>query len=127
MNKDVWIVAADAICADMNTQLEGVAEPASVEEFEVAQSQVEQVWTQGLTDLKDLGLPTGDEAGAAEVVEAFDELVTVSFEWGDAFVEAGMPTELTGEVEALFRELEAAASNATRLAEAYGLDSCFTA
>lgn len=125
-NKQEWVAAADAICVDMNAQLDDIAEPASLEEFEAAQNQVKQVWTQGLADLDDLGLPADDEAAAAEVMEAFDELATVSFEWSDAFIEAGSPAEMTPEVEALFRELEAAAANATRLADAYGLEHCFT-
>ena len=80
----------------------------------------------GIADLEGLGLPSDDEEAAAEVIDAFDVLVNASFEWSDAFVEAGAIDEMSPEVEALFRELDAASADAARLAGAYGLENCFT-
>jgi len=126
MSKQEWIAAADAICVDMNAQLEGISEPQTIEEMAAAQSQVEDVWRTGLADLEGLGLPSDDEEAAAEVIDAFDVLVNASFEWSDAFVEAGAIDEMSPEVEALFREFDAASADAARLAGAYGLENCFT-
>jgi len=47
-------------------------------------------------------------------------------EWGDAFVAAGEMEEMSPEVEAVFRELDAASADAVRLAGSYGLEHCFT-
>ena len=54
MDKQEWVLAADAVCVDMNTQLEGISEPKTIEEFAAAQSQIEDVWRSGLADLEDL-------------------------------------------------------------------------
>ena len=126
MSKQEWVAAAAAICVDMNAQLEGISEPQTIEELAAAQSQVEDVWRTGLADLEGLGLPSDDQEAAAEVIDAFDVLVNASFEWSDAFVEAGELDEMSPEVEALFRELDAASADAARLAGAYGLENCFT-
>lgn len=126
MSKQEWVAAADAICVDMTEQLEGISEPQTIEEMAAAQSQVEDVWRTGLADLEGLGLPSDDEEAAAEVIDAFVVLVDASFEWSDAFVEAGAIDEMSPEVEALFRELDTASAEATRRAEAYGLENCFT-
>jgi len=132
MNKQEWIIAADAVCVEMNAQLEGIPEPTTIEEFEAAQRQVEDVWRSGLADLEGLGLPEEDEAAAAEVLDAFDELVNASVEFADAIVQTGFEfmvpgttDEMTPEVETLFRDLEAASENATLKAATYGLEHCF--
>jgi hypothetical protein len=126
MTRQEWVAAADAICVEMNTQLEGISEPQTIDEIAAAQSQVEDVWRAGLADLKGLALPSDDEEAAAQVIDAFDVLVSASVEWGDAFVAAGEMEEMSPEVEALFRELDAASADAVRLAGSYGLEHCFT-
>jgi len=123
-----WVTAADAICAEMNTQLEPIAEPQTIEEFADATAQVDEVWHNGLDELQALDLPDDNEAAATEVLDAFDQLVDVSLQWSEAFIAAGsMEVEdMTPELKTLFGELETASENATRLAEDIGLQQCFT-
>ena len=86
-----WVTAADAICAEMNTQLEQIPEPQTIEEFATAHAQVNQIWRNGLDELQELDLPDGNEAATTEVLDAFDQLIDVSLQWSDAFIAAGFP------------------------------------
>jgi hypothetical protein len=123
-----WVTAADAICAEMNTQLEPISEPQTIEEFADASAQVNEIWRNGLDELQELDLPDGNEAAATEVLDAFDQLVDVSLQWSDAVIAAGsMEVEdMTPELETLFVELDASSAKARQLAEIVGLQQCFT-
>lgn len=123
-----WLTAADAICAEINTQLEPIPEPQTIEEIAAATAQVDEIWRNGLNELHALDLPDGNEAAPRETLDAFDQLADVSLQWSEAFIAAGsMEVEdMTPELKTLFGELETASENATRLAEDIGLQQCFT-
>jgi len=121
-----WVTGADAICADMNAQLELISEPQTIEEIADASTQVDEIWRNGLDELQALDLPDGNEAAAENVLDAFDQLIAVSLQWSDAFVAAGSMEDMTPELETLFAELETSTENATQLAEDIGLQQCFT-
>jgi hypothetical protein len=123
MTTQDWVTAADAVCADMNAQLEPIPEPQSIDEMADASAQVDEIWRTGLAELRALGLPDGN---AAAVLDAFDELIDVSAQWSGAFIAAGSMTDMTPELETLFGELESASTNAVLLAEDIGLQQCFT-
>jgi hypothetical protein len=123
MTTQDWVTAADAVCADMNAQLEPIPEPQSIDEMADASAQVDEIWRTGLAELRALGLPDGN---AAAVLDAFDELIDVSAQWSGAFIEAGSMADMTPELETLFGELESAHTNAVILAEDIGLQQCFT-
>lgn len=123
MTTQDWVTAADAVCADMNAQLEPIPEPQSIDEMADASAQVDEISRTGLAELRALGLPDGN---AAAVLDAFDELIDVSAQWSGAFIEAGSMADMTPELETLFGELESAHTNAVILAEDIGLQQCFT-
>lgn len=126
MTTQDWVTAADAVCADMNAQLEPIPEPQSIDEMADASAQVDEISRTGLAELRALGLPDGNAAAATAVLDAFDELIDVSAQWSGAFIAAGSMTDMTPELETLFGELESASTNAVLLAEDIGLQQCFT-
>jgi len=123
-----WVTAADAICAEMNTQLEPIPEPQTIEEFATAHAQVNQIWRNGLDELQEFDLPDGNEAATTEVLDAFDQLIDVSLQWSDALIAAGSieVEDMTPELETLFVELDTSSAKARQLAESVGLQQCFT-
>ena len=123
-----WVTAADAICAEMNAQLDPIPEPQTIKEFADASAQVNQIWRNGIDELRELDLPEGNEAAITEALDAFDQLADASLQWSDAFTASGsMEVEdMTPELEMLFVELETSSTQATQLAERTGLQQCFT-
>jgi hypothetical protein len=125
MTKEEWVAAADAICVDMDAELAPIPEPQTPEEIADAGEQAAQITRNGISELRALNPPEGDDVVVSELLDSFDALVDVGAEFTQAAAAAGSLEEMSAEVETLFRELEAANENARQLAEDYGLKQCF--
>lgn len=126
LTKQEWLASAEAICDQMSAQEDEIPEPETLDEMAVALDQVVEISENGIDELKALSAPDGDEDVVDGIIEAFEALTAAGVAFGDAVAATGSLDEMTPEVEAAFRDLEAAQQQAEETAVAYGLTGCFT-
>ncbi len=114
-----WIAAADAICTELNEKLALIREPQTPEETGESGARAVEIYRTGLTELRALTPPEGDEAAVDEILDAFEAAVDWAEEFTEAFAagDEAKATELYAEGERLDEE-------SRRLAESYGLQEC---
>jgi hypothetical protein len=120
-----WIEAANAICVDVKADENAIPTPQTIEELTTASDQIIELDQQAVAELKDLGLPGGDDAAKADaIVEAFDDFSAAREEVLNAVIAGGSIDELTPEAETLANAFQTALENVNQLTQDFGLSDC---
>ena len=121
LTKEQYIAEADAICADINEQLDALGEPGNLEEVaELAESAV-GIQEEALEKLRALQPPEADEATLNEAYELLDQQVVLGNEIADAARDGDAAS-----ITAIIGQLEGIDNQADQIAIDYGLTECGT-
>jgi hypothetical protein len=119
VTREEFVEAADAICLEVDAQLDALPEPETMQELAALTGEAKGAAEVGLARLGDLDIPPGDEAAVAAVFGPLGEQVDLFDDLGRA---AAAEDEMAiNEIVSLGEELDAATHEA---AVAYGFGEC---
>jgi hypothetical protein len=121
LTKEQYIGAADAICAEVNQQLDALGEPGSFEEVvELAEAAI-AIQEDALGQLRALNPPEADESTLNGAYDLLDQQVALGNELADAARDrnAARITEIVAELDGIDNQ-------ADQIARDYGLQECGT-
>ncbi len=98
---------------------------SALEELISASDQIIALDQQAVAELKDLGLPEGDDAAKADaIVKAFDEFTGAREDVLNAIIEGGSIDELTPEAQTSAEAFQTALEDVNQLTQDFGLTDC---
>jgi hypothetical protein len=119
LTREEYIQQADAICADVNQQIEALGEPTSLQGLATIGAEAVSATEQGLDALRELQAP---EEFEAQVNEAYD-LLERQNELGREVVDAAEAGD-EAEVNRLIDEISTVDEQADQIAQDLGLQEC---
>lgn len=133
-SKEEFVSGANEVCRELAEQLAGVGSPESPEAIARYGAVTAQAFTKARTELKELGLPSGeDRAGAEAYVRSYDRLapIVARLRSGSDQVlsasreeDAAAVTRATQALSSAAVALQRVGGEADEQAERYGLETC---
>jgi hypothetical protein len=121
LTKQEYIDAADAICGDVNEQLDALGEPGSFEDVARLAEDAVAIQRDALQRLRALNPPEGDEATLNQAYDLLDQ----QSELGDQMVEAANDED-EARITEIIGQLQGLDEQADQIARNYGLQECGT-
>ena len=119
LTKEEWIAQADEICAEANTQIDALGEPASLEEVADYSAKATEISRAQLEELRALTPPEGDEALIDEALGLVGQLIDEAAKLEDAAKEGDVTR-----INEIVAAIDPIDERADQLAQDYGLQEC---
>lgn len=119
LSKEEFIQQADAICEDIDEQIQALGEPQDPEDFEDLVEEGTEITNDGLEQLRALEPPAEDSDRINRMLDKIEEAIELLPE-----IQVALEDRDVEALQELQTQVQAAADEAQMVAEDYGFEQC---